>query len=101
MDSGYSSRICPETPLVLIIMLFLGSSAMLYDRRMSDEHRARFKEALIKWRDERAEQFSLRYFYIFPETEVGLMYALPFASLGVVPALVAAVLDFCCCCCCC
>ncbi|CAM9923232.1 unnamed protein product, partial [Ectocarpus sp. 12 AP-2014] len=39
-------------------------------KRMSDEHRARFKDALIKWRDERAEQFSLRYFYIFPETEL-------------------------------
>ncbi|CAN0100849.1 unnamed protein product, partial [Pylaiella littoralis] len=39
-------------------------------KRMSDPQRAAFKEALIKWREKRSEEFHARYFYICPETEI-------------------------------
>ncbi len=59
MVADQYSRVCTRARVLLCAC-----------RRLDPAQRQAFKEALTTWREARAEEFEIRYFYILPEPEV-------------------------------
>ena len=53
-----------------VVQLKLTYDDVFSRRRMNQSQREAFEEALIEWRNDQAEKFQARYFFILPAPEV-------------------------------